>query len=95
MDRTYQIIQSLGQQPPAPMQLLSTLQAELTNINDVYTLYKPIIMSAINILATEPSIDGNSNYNRCVRRSLLPFLSDALSWLMGTTTTKDINTITE
>ena len=29
-----------------------------------------------------------------MRRSLLPFLGDALSWLKGTATTKDINAIT-
>ena len=52
-----------------------------------------IIISAINLLATDPSIDGNSNYNRQVRRSLLPFIGDALSWLTGSATTKDVNSI--
>ena len=42
---------------------------------------------------TDPSFDGNSNYSKCVRRSLLPFLGNALSWLTGTATTKDINSI--
>ena len=28
-----------------------------------------------------------------MRRSLLPFLGDALSWLTGTATTKDVNSI--
>ena len=42
---------------------------------------------------TDPSIDGNSNYNKHVRRSLLPFLDYALSWLTGTATTKDVSTI--
>ena len=76
-----------------PTQLLSGLQAELTNIDDIYNSYKPFIIPAINLLATDPSFDGNSNYNRHVRRSLLPFLGDALSWLTGTATTKDVNTI--
>ena len=93
MDRTHQIIQSLGQWPSAPTQLLSALQAELTNINNIYTSYKPIIILAINLLDTDPSFDGNSKFNKCVRRSLLPFLGDALSWLTGTTTTKDISSI--
>ena len=31
--------------------------------------------------------------SKCIRRSLLPFLGDALSWLHGTATTKDVNTI--
>ena len=93
MDRKHQIIQSLSHQLSALTQLLSALQAELTNINDIYTSYKPIIILAINLFATDPSFDGNSNYNKCVRRSLLPFVGDALSWLTGTATTKDINTI--
>ena len=43
-------------------------------------------------MATDPSFDGNSNYNKCVR-SLSPFLGDVLSWLTGTGTTKDVNSI--
>ena len=41
----------------------------------------------------DPSFNGNSNYNKHVRRSLLPFLGDALSWLTGTDTTKDVKGI--
>ena len=41
----------------------------------------------------DPSFDRNSNYNKCVRRSLLLFLGDALSWLTGTATSKDVNSI--
>ena len=93
MDRTHQIIQSLSHQPSVLTQLLSALQAELTNINDIYTSYKPIIIPAINLLATGPSFDGHLNYNKCVRRSLLPLLGNALSWLTGTATTKDVNSI--
>ena len=92
MDSTCQIIQSLSQWLSAPTQQLSSLQAELTNIHDIYTSYKPIIIPAINLLDTDPSFDGNSNYNEHVR-SLLPFLGDALSWLMGTATTKDVNSV--
>ena len=44
-------------------------------------------------MATDPSIDGNTNYNRQVRRSLLPFLGNALHWLTGTATTKVVNSI--
>ena len=53
MDRTHQIIQSLSQQPSAPTQLLSAQQAELTNISDICTFYKSIIIPAINLLATD------------------------------------------
>ena len=59
----------------------------------MYTSYKPIIIPAFNLLATDPSFDGNLNYNKCVRRSLLPFLGDALSWLTGTVTIKDVNSV--
>ena len=41
----------------------------------------------------DSSFDGHSKCNICIRRSLLPFLGDALSWLMGTANTKDVNTI--
>ena len=34
----------------------------------------------------------NSQPNIC-HKSLLPFLGDALRWLMGTATTKDVNSI--
>ena len=93
MDRTHQLLQYLCQQPSTPTQLLTTLQSELTNINDIYTSYKPIIILAINLLDMDPSFDGNSNYNKCVRTNLLPFLGDTLSWLTGTATSKDVNSI--
>ena len=66
---------------------------KINNINDIYNLYKSIIIPAINLLTTDPSIDGNFNYNHHIRRSLLPFLGNALSWLTGTATTRDVNTI--
>ena len=69
------------------------LQLELTNINSIYTSYKPIIIPAINLLDIDPSFDGNSIYNKHVRRSLLPFLGDDLSWLTGTATSKDVISI--
>ena len=93
MDRTCQLLQSLSQQPSTPSQLLTTLQLELTNINDIYISYKPIIIPAIHLVDTDPSFDGNSNYNKCVQRSLLPFLGDTLSWLTGMATSKDVNNI--
>ena len=96
MDKTCQLLQVPNQPPSAPTQLLATLQVELTNINDIYISYKPIIIPAINLLNMDPSFDGHSKHNNQVRRSLLPFaafLGDALSWLTGTATTKDVNTI--
>ena len=91
--RTQQLLHFLDQQPSALTQLLSTLQVELTNIEDIYNSCKTTIISAINLLQTNPSFDGQSQSHICHRRSLLPFLGDALRWLTGTATTKDINSI--
>ena len=93
MDRTHQLLQSLGQLLSAPTQLIAMFQLELNNINDIYTPYKPITIPLINLLDTDPSFDGISNYNKWVRRSLLPFLGNALSWLTRTATSKDVNNI--
>ena len=86
--RTQQFLRSLEQYPSASTQLLTTLQLELTNIQDIYKSNEATIISAVNLL--------NSNQlqpiTRC-KRSLLPFLGTALSWLMGTATTKDICSI--
>ena len=88
LTRTQQFLRSLDQHPSAPTQLLTTLQLELSNIQDMYKSSKTTITSAINLL--------NSNQlqtrTHC-RRSLLPFLGAALSWLTGTATTKDIHSI--
>ena len=86
--RTQQLLHFLDHQPPAPTQLLSTLQVELTDIVDIYNSCKRTIISAINLLQTNPSFDGQSQSHICHRRSLLPFLGDALRWLTGTATTK-------
>ena len=93
MGKTHQLLQFLSQQPSTPTQLIATLQVELTNINDIYTSCKPIIIPAINLLDMDPSFDDYSNCNNHFRRSLLPFLGDTLGWLMGTATAKDVNRI--
>ena len=41
----------------------------------------------------DPSFDGHASHNNHLKRSLLPFLGNALSWLMGTATTKDVSNI--
>ena len=83
-----QFLRSLEQHPSASTQLLTTLQLELSNIQDIYTSSETTITSAINLI--------NSNQPQPItqcRRSLLPFLGTALSWLTGTATTKDISSI--
>ena len=66
---------------------------EFTNIKDTYNSCKPTIISAINLLQTNPSFNGQSQSHIHHRRSLLPFLGDAFRWLTETATTKDINSI--
>ena len=91
--RTQQLLYLLDQQPSAPTQLLSMLQVELTNIDDIYNSCKTSIISTIKLLQTNPSFDEQSHSHIHHRRSLPPFLGDALRWLTGTATTKDINSI--
>ena len=91
--RTQQLLCFLDQQPSAQIQLLSMLQVELTNIEDIYNSCKRTIISAIKLLQTNPSFDGQPQSHIHHRRSLLPFLGDTLSWLTGTAITKDINSI--
>ena len=87
-DRTQQLVQSLDQHPSAPTQLLSTLQLELSIIKDIYNSGETTITSAIKLLQS-----NQPQTHICCRRSLLPFLGDALSWLTGTATTKDVHSI--
>ena len=61
----------------------------------IYNSCKPTIISTINLLNTDPSFDGHINCNNCHKRSLLPFLGNALIWMTETTTTKDVNSIME
>ena len=91
LTRTQQLLCFLDQQPLALTQLLSTLQVELANNEDIYNSCKTTVICAIDLLHTIPSLDGQSQSHICHRRSLLPFLGDALRWLTGTATTKDIN----
>ena len=95
VDRTCQLLQFQSQWPAVPTHLISPLQAELTTINDTYNSCKPTIISAINLLNTDPSFDGHINSNNHCKRILLPFLGDALRLLTGTATTKDVNSIKE
>ena len=61
----------------------------------MYTSCKSTIISVINCLNTDPSFNGHINSNTCHKRSLLPFLGDALRWLTGNATTKDANSVKE
>ena len=50
LTRTQQFLRSLDQHPSAPTQLLSTLQLELSNIQDIYKSGESTITSAIQLL---------------------------------------------
>ena len=66
---------------------------QLSNIDNIYNSYKSTIISAISLINTNPSFDGKSQQNNHCKRSLFPFLGDAIRWLPGTATTKDLNSI--
>ena len=88
LTRTQQFLRSLDQHPSASTQLLSTLQLELSSIQDIYSSGETTITSAIKLLkSNQPQTHIHH------RQSLLPFIGDALSLLTGTATTKDIHSI--
>ena len=91
--RTQQLLCSLHQQPSVQTPLLSMLQVELSNNEDIYNSGKTTIISAMKLLQSNPSFDRQSQTHIHCRRSLLPFLGHALSWVTGTATTKDKNSI--
>ena len=88
--RSQQLLDSLQQKLLAAQYLLSALQVELTNLDIIYTSYKPQICTATQLPQREPSFKGMSTSNMCTKRSLIPFLGDALSWLTGTATTREV-----
>ena len=93
MVRTHQLLTILLQKPLALTQLLSALEAELNSLNSILHTYKPLIQATTQLLKKEPSFNRVPVSGKCMRRSLLPFLGDALSWLTGTPKTKDVNSI--
>ena len=70
--RTQQLLHSLDQQPLVQTQLLSTLQVELSNIEDIYNSGKTTIISTIKLLQSNPSFDRQLQPHTHHRRSLLP-----------------------
>ena len=72
---------------------LTGLEAELNNLNSIYTSYQPLMQATTQLLQKEPSFNGIPVSSKHMKRSPLPFLGDALSWITGTDTTKDVNSI--
>ena len=64
-----------------------------SKVDSIYISYKPLILTTTQPLRREPTFNGMSTFNRHTKRSLLPFLGDALSWLTRTANTKDIRSI--
>ena len=93
MGRKRQLLNSLQQKPLAPTYIMSTPQAELTNLDRIYTSYKPLIVAGTQLLRREPNFNDISHFKRCTKGSLLPFLRNALSWLIRTAMTKDVRSI--
>ena len=58
----------------APTQLLSALEAELSNLNSIHISYQPLIQAATQLLKKEPSFHGIPVSSKCMRRRLLSFL---------------------
>ena len=69
LTRMQQFLRPLDQHPSAPPQLLTTLQLELSNIQDIYKSGKTTITSAIKLLNSK-----QLQTRTWCRRSLLPFL---------------------
>ena len=92
MIKTFQLLPSLPWKPAVPTPLLSGHESELNNVN-IYTSYQSVIQAATQLLNKEPSFDRILVSSKHIKRSLLPFLGNALSWLNGTATPKDVNAI--
>ena len=60
--RTCQLLHFLNQKPSALTQLLSMLQVELANIEDMYNSCKTTIISAIDLLNTNPFLMDNHSH---------------------------------
>ena len=93
MGRKQQLLNPLQQKPLAPTYMILALQTELTNLDSIYTSYKPLTLMETKILRMAPTFDGILPLNKHTRRNLLPFLGDVLNWLTRTATAKDVRHI--
>ena len=78
----HQLLVKLQDQPLASQLVVRALLYEFANVDNIYESYKPTIKSAVWLLKTN---SGNTQS----KRSLIPFLGDALKWLTGMATTGD------
>ena len=78
----HQLLVKLQDQPLASQLVVNALLEEFANIDNISESYKPNIKSAVQLFKT-------NSENTWSKRSLLPFLGDALKWFTGTATTRD------
>ena len=89
-----EMISKLRNHPDDAIEPLQPLWVELDNLHSLFIAYKPVFLSAMSILQTQPSFDGKPIPPLGRKKwSLLAFLGSALKWLTGTATTKDIKHI--
>ena len=79
----HQLLVKLQDQLLASQLVVNALLDEFANMDSIYESYKPIMKSAVQLLKTDSENQGT-------KRSLLPFLGDALKWLTGTRDTWEI-----
>ena len=80
-----QLLVKLQGQELASQLALNALLDELSNIDSIYESYKPTKQSAELLLKTESENLSPPEIPQS-KRSLLPFLGNALNWLTGTAT---------
>ena len=73
MESTQQLLNSLQQKPLAPTYIISALQAEPANLDSIYMFYKPLILTATQLLRREPAFNGMSPFNRHTKEASYPF----------------------
>ena len=85
----HQLLVKLQDQLLASQLVLKALLNEFSNMDSYYESYKPTIQTAVQLLKTDLE-NTSSPENQQSTRSLLPFLGDALKWLTGTATLRDV-----
>ena len=84
----HQLLVKLQDQLLTSQLVHNTLLDEFSSIDNIYESYKPTIRSTVQLLKTELE-NMSPPETSWSKRSLLPFLEDALKWLTSTATTRD------
>ena len=90
--RSQQLLNSLQWKLPAPCYTTHSITGRINKLG-IFTSYKPLTLTATQLLKREPSFNGMSPFCKYTKRTLLPFLRDALSWLTRTATMGDVRDI--